>query len=190
MMAECTSTPLKGQRAKDTNKKAGEMKGGGFKSLGLPRPSKGHTSVNRMITVVFFLQGSVMIRSGGNLWIIDHQIKNTSPIFHELEFLKLHKFAFCAVDTLMTRCEGHLVNHLMSDFNKIWLRKCGNGLEIHNHGPMNSLSCPLIWSLWTWNRMNPHESIKQNANWFCYRDQWASRQKISWQTQFQYIMIK
>lgn len=34
MMAACVSTPPKGQRATDTNEKAIEMKGGGFKSYG------------------------------------------------------------------------------------------------------------------------------------------------------------
>lgn len=62
MRAECASTLLKGQRAKDTNKKAGEMKGG---PLGVPRPSKGLSKQSDYSG--YFLQGSVMIRSGENL---------------------------------------------------------------------------------------------------------------------------
>lgn len=67
MMAECTSTPLKGQRAKDTNKKAGEMKGGGFKSFGSAQALEGSHLSKQNDYGGYFLQGSVMIRSGENL---------------------------------------------------------------------------------------------------------------------------
>lgn len=66
-MAECTSTPLKGQRAKDTNKKAGEMKGGGFKSSGSAQALEGSHLSKQNDYGSYFLQGSVMIRSGENL---------------------------------------------------------------------------------------------------------------------------